>query len=125
MKRTIKRFVIILLSIIIIRIFIGEPCSIPSESMSNSILPGDWLWINKLSYGGRLPCKASEIPLMIPEKSYFVLGDNRSNSIDSRYFVFVPEEHIIGKANLVIGSFDPSLKFPYSIRWMRFFKGMD
>ena len=35
---------------------------------------------------------------------YFVLGDNRKNSIDSRYFGFIPEEWIIGKAFMIYWS---------------------
>ena len=37
----------------------------------------------------------------IPEDSYFVLGDNRVNSSDSRFWGFVPEENIIGRASVV------------------------
>ena len=53
---------------------------------------------------------------------YFMMGDNRHNSLDSRYWGFVPEDHIVGKPALVWLSIDGNKKFPNNIRWRRFFK---
>ena len=53
---------------------------------------------------------------------YFMMGDNRHNSLDSRYWGFVPEDHIVGKPALVWLSIDGNRKFPNNIRWRRFFK---
>ena len=53
---------------------------------------------------------------------YFMMGDNRHNSLDSRYWGFVPEDHIVGRPVVVWLSTDSSRKFPKSIRWRRFFK---
>lgn len=53
---------------------------------------------------------------------YFMMGDNRHNSLDSRYWGFVPEDHIVGKPVLIWLSTDAEAKFPKSIRWNRFLK---
>jgi len=44
--------------------------------------------------------------LVVPEDNYFVMGDNRNNSEDSRYWGLVPRENIIGKPVLVFWSYD-------------------
>ena len=53
---------------------------------------------------------------------YFMMGDNRHNSLDSRYWGFVPEDHIVGRPVVVWLSTDRGQKFPYNIRWRRFLK---
>ncbi len=53
---------------------------------------------------------------------YFMMGDNRHNSLDSRYWGFVPEDHIVGRPALIWLSTDSAKRFPSNIRWNRFFK---
>ena len=53
---------------------------------------------------------------------YFMMGDNRHNSLDSRYWGFVPEDHIVGRPAIIWLSTDGSRRFPKNIRWKRFLK---
>lgn len=54
---------------------------------------------------------------------YFMMGDNRHNSEDSRYWGFVPEDHIVGKAVFVWMSLDPvPVDIWHKIRWNRLFR---
>ena len=53
---------------------------------------------------------------------YFMMGDNRHNSLDSRYWGFVPEDHIVGRPALIWLSKDKGKSFPKNIRWRRFLK---
>ena len=54
---------------------------------------------------------------------YFMMGDNRHNSLDSRYWGFVPEDHIVGTPSFVWFSTDGYKPFPKNIRWKRLFRG--
>jgi len=53
---------------------------------------------------------------------YFMMGDNRHNSADSRFWGFVPEDHIVGKAVFIWMSLDSEGSFLNKIRWNRLFK---
>lgn len=182
--KTGKTIFLLLIICLFIRIVIGEPCFIPSESMEPTLLRGDRVWINKLAYGGKLPIRWADIPLLniftwisplriadernkwkyrrlpgythpqkgdivvfnspsdphlllvkrivqVIEKNdtltssipgqffYFMEGDNRYNSHDSRTFGSIPEEAIIGKLNFVLFSLTPDISFWKSIRWER------
>ena len=53
---------------------------------------------------------------------YFMMGDNRHNSLDSRYWGFVPEDHVVGKPAMIWLSINNEKSFPQNIRWERLFK---
>ena len=53
---------------------------------------------------------------------YWMMGDNRHNSADSRFWGFVPEDHIVGKPIFVWLSLDKDKSFLASVRWNRLFK---
>ncbi len=78
--------------------------------------------------------------VVVPEKCYFAMGDNRDFSLDSRYWGFVPRDNIIGKPLIVYWSYDASTEdlsnpgltfkhfldllehFPTKTRWKRTFR---
>ena len=56
---------------------------------------------------------------------YWMMGDNRHNSADSRYWGFVPEDHIVGKPIFIWYSSDPDRKGFGAVRWRRLFRFVD
>ncbi len=52
---------------------------------------------------------------------YWMMGDNRHNSADSRYWGFVPEDHVVGKAVFIWLSMDKEQPFYNKVRWSRLF----
>lgn len=61
-------------------------------------------------------------PVTVPEGKYFMMGDNRYNSSDSRYFGFVERNSIIGRATAVVISLD--INNMYKPRFERFFTSL-
>jgi signal peptidase I len=55
---------------------------------------------------------------------YWMMGDNRHNSLDSRIWGFVPEDHVVGKALFIWMSWDKEAKGFRKIRWNRLFKAV-
>jgi signal peptidase I len=76
--------------------------------------------------GGSMTVDGVETAHYVVEHDYyFMLGDNRGNSLDSRFWGFVPDDHILGEALLLYWSWDPERRSdevhtqPASIRWNR------
>lgn len=213
---------VILKVIILLRIFVGEVCTVSSGSMYPTIITGDRMWINKTTYGARLPRRFSDIPLLnvftlikplreadekidwgnrrlrgkrmprvndlavfespifphpllvkritetlkagdtlvintenfdpmykivadegrhislrgdsifidgqadstlvLSQPYYYMLGDNRNNSIDSRSFGYIPHSSVVGRMNFIIFSINTNRLFIDMIRWDRMFK---
>jgi signal peptidase I len=61
-------------------------------------------------------------PSVVPDGNFFMMGDNRDNSNDSRYWGFVERGRIVGRASAVAISLDPERS--YLPRWGRFFTSL-
>jgi signal peptidase I len=68
------------------------------------------------------PSARSFGPVTVPDGQFLVMGDNRDESNDSRFFGFVPRGSIVGRASTVMLSLDPD--HSYLPRWHRFWRSL-
>ena len=68
---------------------------------------------------GRLNPRDNFGPMTVPSESYFVLGDNRDQSLDSRFWGFVKREKVLGKVSIIYWSWNSDVSWSEAIRWDR------
>ncbi|PKV62405.1 signal peptidase I [Pontibacter ramchanderi] len=113
------------------------PLYIPKEGATVAITPETLPFYEKVILGyehnenaevrdGKLYLDGAEATsYTFKQDYYFMMGDNRHNSLDSRYWGFVPADHIVGKAVMIWMSTDPYGGFLDKIRWSRLFKTIE
>lgn len=180
-REYVEVMLVALVAALLLRVFVVSAYRVSSSSMEDSLMTGDYIFVNKLAYKYREPAPgdiivfeyplnrerdyikrvvalpgqtvevidkivyvdgelahippdskntdpqvlAAELsnrdnfgPIQVPPGQFFTMGDNRDDSRDSRFWGFVPADHIRGKAIFVYWSWEPSgekteWSFPY------------
>ena len=179
-REYVEAILVALIAALIIRTFVAQAFRIPSGSMIPTLLVGDQLLVDKVTYRFHPPARGDVIvfkfpgdetrdfikrviglpgdmvevrskavyingaplneryafhdvldhiyniprddfgPVTVPPDKYFVMGDNRENSQDSRFWGFLDRDKVIGRAFILYWSRDVDRIFPLGLRWNRF-----
>lgn len=98
----------------------GDTIEVRNKTVFLNGAPLDDIWgHHDESDGFRIPVRDDFGPVTVPRGHYFMMGDNRENSQDSRFWGYLEHDKIIGRAFIIYWSRDLRRIFPLDIRWDR------
>ncbi len=98
----------------------GDTVEIRDKKISINGLPWNdthGVYVDSMTLPAAVQPRDNFGPVTVPEGSLFVMGDNRDESYDSRYWGFVPMKDVLGKALLIYWSWNSE---DHNVRWKRF-----
>lgn len=98
----------------------GDTIEIRDKKITINGLPWNdnhGVYVDNMIIPGAVQPRDNVGPLTVPEDTLFVMGDNRDESYDSRYWGFVPMKDVLGKALVIYWSWNSE---DHDVRWKRF-----